>query len=306
MVSAGLSSVVQSLQAFRREDCGSDSQEQGKTQVSAGTLVILLVTWNVNVGSFPALPCLILLSMGTNFRIVAVPCLGHVRCIGDSWVLIILRGWCIAGMWQQSLQHLRGALHPLRSVQVLGVFRGGCVFDFFWCFSLCEPGRAETVDSWPVILCCVSQTVPKWLGAFLSLSPEGSAFETSLGPHLPFLLVLSCWGMLWSYFWRSFSWLKVWQTDCWNGVFLFYSYLCQNWGWPQTVTCIVTVFFTAEVMFFCNVFEKENHKQIRNPSKQNKTPKTMAPTFLPSAINPSLISGRAVKKPLLRYGVHKQ
>lgn len=180
-----------------------------------------------------------------------------------------------------------------------------CVW-FFWCFSLCEPGRAETVDSWPVILCCVSQTVPRWLGAFLSLSPEGSAFETSLGPHLPFLLVLSCWGMLWSYFWRSFSWLKVWQTDCWNGVFLFYSYLCQNWGWPQTVTCIVTVFFTAEVMFFCNVFEKENHKQIRNPHKQNKTPKTMAPTFLPSAINPSLISGRAMKKSLLRYGVHKQ
>lgn len=150
MVSAGLSSVVQSLQAFRREDCGSDSQEQGKTQVSAGTLVILLVTWNVNVGSFPALPCLILLSMGTNFRIVAVPCLGHVRCIGDSWVLIILRGWCIAGMWQQSLQHLRGALHPLRSVQVLGVFRGGCVFDFSGVFHFVSLAgqRQWTADQW--------------------------------------------------------------------------------------------------------------------------------------------------------------
>lgn len=41
-----------------------------------------------------------------------------------------------------------------------------------------------------------SQIVARWLGAFLSLSPEGTALETSLHPHLPLLIVLSCSGML--------------------------------------------------------------------------------------------------------------
>lgn len=207
-----------------REGYGSAIQEQGKTQVSAGTMVTLLVTWDVSVGSFPALPCWIWLAVDTDHRIVAVPCFGHVRCIGDSWVQVTLSGWCVSGVWRQSLQHLWGLFILWDEFRCWGCFLVGVCLIFLVFFTL-WPGRAERVDSWPVIWMLSPQIVPGWMGAFLSQSPEGSAFETSLSLHLALLLVLSCSGMLWSYFWiwRGLSWQKVWQTDGWNGVVLFYS-----------------------------------------------------------------------------------
>lgn len=63
---------------------GQTARSKARPKFQQDTMVIVLVTWDVSVGSFPALPCLILLAVGTNFRIVAVPCLGHGRCIGTG------------------------------------------------------------------------------------------------------------------------------------------------------------------------------------------------------------------------------
>lgn len=175
---------------IEREGCGSDSQEQGSTQVSAGTMVFLLVTWDVSVGFYPALSCLILLAVGRELRMVAVPCFGHVRCIGDSWVQVILKGWCVPGVWRQSLQHLCGVLHPLRWVRMLGVFCGGCVFDFSGVFHFVTwQGR----DSGQLTSHLgVSSDRALVAGCIPFPVPWGLCFWDNPSLHLPLLLVLSC------------------------------------------------------------------------------------------------------------------
>lgn len=67
-----------------------------------------------------------------------------------------------------------------------GVLWWVCVWFFLVFFTL-WPGRIETVDSWPVIWVS-PQIVLWWLGAFLSQSPEGSAFEIIWVSTCP-----SCW-----------------------------------------------------------------------------------------------------------------
>lgn len=82
------------------------------------------------------------------------------------------------------------------SGEVVGWF-SVCVYGFCECVLLCKPGRAAYSGQPTSHLHGSSpQTVARWLSALFSLSPEGSAFDTSLGPHLPLLFMLSCSGML--------------------------------------------------------------------------------------------------------------
>lgn len=79
---------------------------------------------------------------------------------------------------------------------MLGVFCVRCVFDFSGVFCFVTWHGRDSGQLTSHLDAVSPQIVPGWLGAFLSQSPEGSAFETSLSLHLPLLLVLSCSGML--------------------------------------------------------------------------------------------------------------
>lgn len=205
---------------------GQAARSKARPEFQQGLSLASYVTWDASVGSFPAFPCFILSSVGTNFRIVAAPCFGH--CEIHRWELSTsnteglvcsrnTEAEAAASAWGSSTSGISSSGGGgSRCVCVWFL----CVFFMLWAWQSRDSGQPTSH-----LYGFSPQIVARWLGAFLSPCPEGSPFKTSLGPHLPLLFVLSCSGMLWSYFWiwSGLPWLKVWQSDCRNGMFLFYA-----------------------------------------------------------------------------------
>lgn len=152
----------------------------------------------MSVGSFPALPCLILSALGTNFRIGASPwfwtCEIHRRELSTSNTEGLV---CSRNAQAEAAASAWGSSSSGISSSGGGGSRWVCVWFLCVFFTLRAWQGRNSGQPTSHLYGFSPQIVARWLGAFLSRSPEGSAFETSLGPHLPpQLFMLSCSGML--------------------------------------------------------------------------------------------------------------
>lgn len=150
------------------------SNVQGQPGVSADTLVSLLsdLRCKCRVHPLPLAPCLMCRRhklLGT----VAAPCFGFVRSVGKN----VQGRSCSSCMglfilWDQ-LQRV-DSVSRLARVWVL------CLFFTWWASQGWEGGQPTShLDGFSL------EVVVRWLGAFLSQSPEVSVSEACLGPHLP-------------------------------------------------------------------------------------------------------------------------
>lgn len=201
------------------------------------------------------------------------------------WVQVTLRGWCAAGMWRQSIQLLCGALHPPRSVQMLGVFHGGGTFDQSCgccvpsgCAQVGRNGNGDIPFPDPRGLCFWDESgappAPP-VGAFLLRNALKLLLDLK---RLVLAEGLTDWLLKWCVSILLLAMPKLglapdcnlychWVFYCWGYVFL----SCPFKTWIFFSTFKLQVHLPSR-------FEKEKHKQIRNPNEPNKTPKNVAPT----------------------------
>lgn len=169
MVGAGLSSVFQSLQRFRKG--GLWVRQPGARQDPS---------FSRHYG-YP------LCDLRCECRLLPCPPIDLVSCRHRLWDSGCPLFWTREmHRWQLSTGNTEGLVcsrnvkaEPAASVwgsssseisSSAGVVSRWVYVWFFWCFLLCEPGRAETVDSWPVtcMLCLLRLCPGGWVHSFPS------------------------------------------------------------------------------------------------------------------------------------------
>lgn len=141
------------------EGCGSDGQEQGKNQVSAGTMVSLLCDLRCECRVLPCPLMLHLVSHRHKFEDSGCSlfwtCKIHRRELSTSNTEVVASPW--------------GSPSSGISQSDRGWFAVGVCLGFV-CSLVCEPGRAQTVESWLVI--CMVSFLKLWPGGWVRSFPQ--------------------------------------------------------------------------------------------------------------------------------------